>query len=384
MNKEQIKNKKILRTSTVATSLETFCKDMLRELNKRYEVVAVSSDDDDLRLIEQREGVRVIPVNMKRQISPLTDLKCLWKLYRIFRKEKPDMVHSITPKAGLLSMMAAWMARVPVRVHTFTGLVFPTAKGLKRRILILTDKLTCACATTIYPEGHGVKNDLERYNITRKPLKVLGHGNVRGIDLDYYARTEEVLISARDIRDDSLFTFIFVGRLVGDKGINELLWAFDEISKTNEKVRLILVGREEPELDPLTDISKSILSTNKRILAVGQQNDVRPWMAAADAFVFPSYREGFPNVVLEAGALDLPAIVTDINGSNEIIIEGKNGTIITPRDRHALKTKMVNWLENPDMVSKMAAEAREMIISRYERHIVWRALFDEYAKLIDK
>lgn len=375
---------KIIRTSTVATSLETFCKDLLCELNKSYEIVAVSSDDEDLRLIEHREGVRVVPINMKRQIAPLSDIWSLWQLYRIFRKEKPDMVHSITPKAGLLSMMAAWMARVPVRVHTFTGLVFPTAKGLKRRILILTDKLTCACATTIYPEGHGVKNDLERYNITRKPLKVLGYGNVRGIDRDYYARTEEVLISARDIRDDSLFTFIFVGRLVGDKGINELLWAFDEISKTNEKVRLILVGREEPELDPLTDISKSILSTNKRILAVGQQNDVRPWMAAADAFVFPSYREGFPNVVLEAGALDLPAIVTDINGSNEIIIEGKNGTIIKPRDRHALKTKMVNWLENPDMVSKMAAEAREMIISRYERHIVWRALFDEYAKLIDK
>lgn len=374
----------IIRTSTVATSLETFCKDMLRELNKQYEVVAVSSDDDDLRLIEQREGVRVIPVNMKRQISPLTDLKCLWKLYRIFRKEKPEMVHSITPKAGLLSMMAAWMARVPVRVHTFTGLVFPTSTGIKRKILITTDRLTCACATKIYPEGYGVKDDLERFRITKKPLKVLGYGNVRGIDLDYYNRTDSVMNEAEKIRVSSCFTFIFIGRIVSDKGINELVSAFNRLSKEHEDVRLILVGRKEPELDPISVECEAILADNKAIIEVGEQTDVRPWLAASDAFVFPSYREGFPNVVIEAGAMGLPSIVTDINGANEIIIDGENGEIIPSKDEESLFRAMLKWINNRSLVKELALNCRKSVAERFDREIVWSALFDEYKRLLDR
>lgn len=373
---------KIIRTSTVATSLETFCKDMLRELSKSYEVVAVSSDDDDLRLIEQREGVRVVPVNMKRHISPLSDFKSLYTLYRLFRKERPEMVHSITPKAGLLSMIAAWLARVPIRVHTFTGLVFPTAKGLTKKILITTDKITCACATNIYPEGNGVKRDLEKYKITKKPLKVLGYGNVRGIDLDYYNRTPDVIETAKTVRDDRFFTFVFVGRIVRDKGMNELLSSFDRLSMTKTNVRLILVGREEPELDPISEKSGKILSTNEYILAVGEQPDVRPWLASADALVFPSYREGFPNVVIEAGAMGVPSIVTDINGSNEIIIDGENGEIIAPKDEDALYNTMQKWCENPALVKRMATNCRKMVAERYDRKIVWSALFDEYSKLL--
>lgn len=173
---------KIIRTSTISDSLSTFCKGLLRELCEKdgYDVVAVSSPGEHLREIAERESVRVVPVPMERRISPVKDLKSLWRLIRVFRREKPAMVHSMTPKAGLLSMLAAWVCRVPVRVHTFTGLVFPTATGLTQKILILTDRLTCACATHIVPEGEGVRNDLVSYRITGKPLKVLGHGNVRG------------------------------------------------------------------------------------------------------------------------------------------------------------------------------------------------------------
>ncbi|MDE6129959.1 MAG: glycosyltransferase, partial [Muribaculaceae bacterium] len=160
---------KIIRTSTIPLSLDVFCRDLLRELrqDEGYEVVAVSSPGEELERVASREGVRVHAVPMQRHISPLKDLVSLWKLIRVFRREKPQMVHSITPKAGLLSMMAAWLTRVPVRVHTFTGLVFPTATGLTQKILILTDRLTCACATHIVPEGEGVKRDLASYRITR-------------------------------------------------------------------------------------------------------------------------------------------------------------------------------------------------------------------------
>ncbi len=378
---------KIIRTATVPVSLNTFCRGLLRELQEQdgYEVVAVSSPGDAMREIEEREGVRTIAVPMERHISPLKDLKSLFGLIRVFQKEKPTMVHSMTPKAGLLSMMAAWFCRVPVRVHTFTGLVFPTATGLTQRILILTDRITCACATHIVPEGEGVKNDLLNYRITRKQLKVLGHGNVRGIDLDHNnPELPEVQADAAKIRKPGIFTFVFVGRLVRDKGINELVEAFERLNKEYTNIRLILVGPQEPKLDPLKPEAIAKIDNNKNIEAVGHQSNVRQWLAASDAFVFPSYREGFPNVVIEAGAMSLPSIVTDINGSREIIIEGKNGTIIPPRDAVALYQSMKSFLEQPDKRAQMAFNARPFVASRYEQSYVRRCLKEYYKEILPR
>ena len=293
------------------------------------------------------------------------------------------MVHSMTPKAGLLSMMAAWLTRVPVRVHTFTGLVFPTAKGLTRKILILTDRITCACATHVIPEGEGVKNDLTNYRITKKPLKVLGQGNVRGIDLERYnPELPEVKAEAAKIRKDGVFTFVFVGRLVGDKGINELVGAFERLHKEYPATRLLLVGPEESNLDPLKPETLAKIKENPSIEAVGSQPDVRPWFVAADVLVFPSYREGFPNVVIEAGAMGLPSIVTDINGSREIIIEGRNGIIIPARDEDALYQAMKQMVDNPDQLKSMASEARPLIASRYEQSYVRRCLKEYYKEIL--
>ena len=378
---------KIIRTATVPVSLNTFCRGLLRELQEQdgYEVVAVSSPGDAMREIEEREGVRTVAVPMERHISPLKDLKSLFGLIRVFQKEKPTMVHSMTPKAGLLSMMAAWFCRVPVRVHTFTGLVFPTATGLTQRILILTDRITCACATHIVPEGEGVKNDLLNYRITRKQLKVLGHGNVRGIDLDHNnPELPEVQADAAKIRKPGIFTFVFVGRLVRDKGINELIEAFERLNKEYTNTRLILVGPQEPKLDPLKPEAIAKIDNNKNIEAVGHQSNVRQWLAASDAFVFPSYREGFPNVVIEAGAMSLPSIVTDINGSREIIIEGKNGTIIPPRDAVALYQSMKSFLEQPDKRAQMAFNARPFVASRYEQSYVRRCLKEYYKEILPR
>lgn len=382
-----MKTAKILRVTTVPVSLNTFCRGLLRELQEQdgYEVVAVSSPGDAMREIEEREGVRTVAVPMERHISPLKDLKSLFGLIRVFQKEKPTMVHSMTPKAGLLSMMAAWFCRVPVRVHTFTGLVFPTATGLTQRILILTDRITCACATHIVPEGEGVKNDLINYRITRKQLKVLGHGNVRGIDLDHNnPELPEVQADVAKIRKPGIFTFVFVGRLVRDKGINELVEAFERLNKEYTNTRLILVGPQEPKLDPLKPETIAKIDSNKNIEAVGLQSNVRPWLAASDAFVFPSYREGFPNVVIEAGAMSLPSIVTDINGSREIIIEGKNGTIIPPRDAVALYQSMKSFLEQPDKRVQMAFNARPFVASRYEQSYVRRCLKEYYKEILPR
>ena len=369
---------KLIRITTVPKSLNTFCKGLLKELKlEGYEIVAVSSPGEELNELAEREGVRIISVPMERRISPLKDIKSLWQMYRVMRHEKPDMVHSMTPKAGMVTMVAAKVARVPVRIHTFTGLVFPTSTGLKRRILMFTDWLTCACATHIIPEGEGVKADLLNNKITKKDIRVLGHGNIRGIDLEHFKPEPH-----KAPTKESGFSFVFIGRLVGDKGINELVDAFSRLNKEYPETRLVLVGPEEEKIDPILPETAEEINRNQAIEAVGKQNDVRPFFALADALVFPSYREGFPNVVIEAGAMGLPSIVTDINGSREIIIDGENGIIVPSKDAVALYQAMKHFVENPEDVKRMAANARPLIASRFEQSYVRQCLKDFYKECI--
>ena len=374
---------KIIRATTVPLSLDIFCKDVLRKLSEKYEVIALSSPGELLDKVAEREGVRTIAVPMERRISPMKDLKALITLAKVFCKEKPTMVHSMTPKAGLLCMIAAWLTKVPVRVHTFTGLVFPTATGLKRKVLMTTDWLTCACATHVISEGQGVRNDLLNNGITNKPLRVLGYGNVKGVDMEYYRVNEEIRVKSEELRKSYAFTFLFVGRIVGDKGINELCEAFDKLSGM-ANVRLLLVGPYEDSLDPISQESKDIIEQNPAIESVGGKfgDELLPYYAASDCFVFPSYREGFPNTVLEAGAMGLPSIVTDINGSREIIVEGENGVIIPSHDANALFDAMLTMMRNKDAREKMAGNARQMIASRFEQGFVRKCLYDFYDEIL--
>lgn len=376
---------KVIRACTVPQSIG-FVVGMIPDLTKEYEVGVLSSPGEEWAMLDKYgDAVRRIEVTMERHISPLRDLRSLWRLVRVFRRERPDMVHSMTPKAGLLCMLAAWITRVPVRVHMFTGLVFPTATGVKRRILMATDRLTCACATHVLPEGEGVKRDLLDNGITRKPIKVLGYGNCRGIDLDRFDPTlSEVQAEAAKLRKPEVFTFIAIGRLVGDKGINELVAAFSRLNRELPATRLILVGPQEKELDPLSPATLSEIESNPAIEAVGNQADVRPWLAAADCHVLASYREGFPNVVIEAGAMGLPQIVTDINGANEIIINGRNGVIVPPKNADAIHASMSRMATDPAFRSVLAANARSLIASRYEQTYVRRCLYDFYHEILNK
>jgi glycosyltransferase involved in cell wall biosynthesis len=372
---------KIIRAVTVAQSVGFYAPmvDGLRE--RGYEVVSVSSPGPELEQLKAK-GVRCIEISMERHIAIVKDIKSLFALIKTFRKEKPFMVHSMTPKAGMLCMLAAWICRVPRRVHTFTGLVWPTTSGLKRRILMATDWLTCACATHVIPEGKGVMDDLQKH-ITRKPMKVLGFGNVRGVDMEAFSRRPEIMAKAEKLRRDDLFTFIFVGRIVGDKGINELVQAFVRLQKVKPNVRLLLVGDYEANLDPINPDTKGLIDSNISIEAVGPQygDDLKAYYAASDCFVFPSYREGFPNTVMEAGAMDLPSIVTDINGSREIIINGENGVIIPSKDADALYSAMLRMATDTPTTQRMARSARPLIASRFEQSFVRQCLYNFYQEI---
>ena len=405
--------KKLFRIATVPMSLNILLKGQLRYLNQFYSVTAISGEGKDMQAVKQREEVKTNIIEMAREIAPLQDLRSLYSLYRYFKQEKPDIIHSITPKAGLLSMIAGKLAGVPIRMHTFTGLIFPTRSGLLQKVLIQMDRLLCSCATHIYPEGQGVKKDLIAYQITSKTLKVIANGNVNGIDTAYFDRNHFPKVQQQELRtqlgiqpDD--FVFIFVGRLVSDKGINELVTAFKNLRHCEDEGRsnlktptiqpqhpapstphpapnlkapkLLLVGPLETALDPLRPETLQEIEHNKDVISVGYQDDVRPYFTIADALVFPSYREGFPNVVLQAGAMALPSIVTNINGCNEIIQDHQNGLIIPVKDAAALEKAMRQLQDDEFLYQSLQHEARKKIVDHYEQKVVWQAILEEYRK----
>ncbi|MBW1298774.1 glycosyltransferase [Aquimarina litoralis] len=357
-------------------------------MSQYYEVIGVSSKDENiLDRVAKQEGIEVVPIEMTRKITPVQDLKAVYHLYKLFRKEKPDIVHSHTPKAGTLSMLAAKLAGVPHRLHTIAGLPLLEATGAKRLLLDTVEKVTYACASMIYPNSFGL-NDIIKENkyTTSKKLKVIANGSSNGIDTAHFdpsKYTEETNAKLRtelDILDDD-FVFVFVGRFVKDKGINELITSFKQLNSEFEKSKLLLVGTYERDLDPLLPETEKEINENPNIIPVGWQNDVRPFFAISDTLAFPSYREGFPNVVMQAGSMGLPSIVTDINGCNEIVSEDLNGTIIPVKSSEALYEAMKKFMSDTDYINQLSLKARDMICERYERKFVWNAILEEYQKL---
>ena len=213
-------------------------------------------------------------------------------------------------------------------------------------------------------------------------MKVLGYGNIKGVDMMHFSRRPEVMELAPKLKKEGMFTFLFVGRVVGDKGINELCKAMGMLSGF-APVRLLLIGPYEDDLDPISQEAKDLMANNPAIEYVGEKygEELLAYYAAADCFVLPSYREGFPNTVLEAGAMGLPCIVTDINGSREIIVEGENGVIVPPRNADALFQAMLGMVRNKPNRDYMAGKARTMIESRFEQSFVQKCLMDFYDEI---
>ncbi len=383
---------KLVRVTTVPISLKTLLKGQHRFMSQNgFDVLGVSSSGNALNEVAQNEKIAVYTVEMTRIISPLKDIKSLWSFYKFCKRERPTIVHSHTPKAGIVGMLGAKLAGVPIRLHTVAGLPLMEATGRKRRLLDFVEKLTYSCATKVYPNSKGLYDFILENNFTaEEKLKVIANGSSNGIDTTYFsaqAITQEQIITLKTglgIHEND-FVYVFVGRLVGDKGINELITAFNSplFSRGVEgEAKLLLVGPFETELDPLLPKTISAIESNPNIISVGFQADVRPYFAISDCLVFPSYREGFPNVVLQAGAMGLPSIVTNINGCNEIIEEGINGLIIPPKEIRALQNAMISLLEDKNVYKNLKNNVRQMITSRYEQKLVWEALLSEYQDLL--
>lgn len=386
--------KKLIRITTVPLSLDKLLEGQLNYMNQFYEVTAISSDFDELKKISLKENVKVFPVEMTRKITPFQDLKSVYQLYKFFKKENPLIVHAHTPKAGIVGMLAAKLAGIPIRLHTVAGLPLMETKGVKRTILNFVEKLTYTCATKVFPNSKGLYDFIlkEKFCDVSK-LKVLGNGSSNGINTEYFNPKHFSEIEKSNLRselgiNENDFVFIFVGRLVGDKGINELIQAFSKLTNDchpelveGKEAKLLLVGPFENQLDPLKPETIAEINTNPKIISVGFQKDVRPYYAISNALVFPSYREGFPNVVMQAGAMGLPSIVSNINGCNEIIKQNKNGIIIPVKNSDAIFEAMKNMIQDAELYNDLKCNSRQMITSQFEQKLVWEALLKEYKEL---
>ena len=379
-----MKSVKLIRITTVPSSLRVLLRHQLKFMSAFYDVLAVSSPEKMLEEVAIHEGVRTTPVAMTRSITPFKDLQALWKLYRLFKKEKPAIVHTHTPKAGLLGMMAGRLAGVPIRMHTVAGMPLMVSTGLKKRVLQSVERLTYSCATGVYPNSKNLAEYIFRNQFCKqKKLKVLGNGSSNGIDTDFFQLTPTIASSANELRKrfhfrESDFIFLFIGRLVKDKGIEELVDAFIRLKKNHPEIKLLLVGPYEQELDPISENTISRIEIDPSIVHEDFQHDVRPYLAVSHALAFPSYREGFPNVPMQAGCFSLPLIVTDINGCNEIVEHGKNGLIIPVKDSTALRNAMLTLLADKLLYSTLKNNARQMIVERYDQKNLWNLLLDEY------
>ena len=385
--------KKLIRITTVPLSLKVLLKGQLRFMaSNGFDVKGVSSEGEELREVHENEGIAVEAITMSRKITPFQDLKSLWEMWNFLRKEKPQIVHTHTPKAGIIGMLAARLAGVPHRLHTVAGLPLMEATGTKRKILNIVEKLTYSSATRVYPNSKGLYDFILQNNFTQSnKLKIIANGSSNGIDTTFFSPDQVTELERVTLREKlniqpNDFVFVFVGRIVSDKGINELIKAFSELQavENNEPtgIKLLLVGGLENDLDPLNPETLAEINQNKDIISVGFQQDVRSFFAIADVLVFPSYREGFPNVVMQAGAMGLPSIVSDINGCNEIIIEGENGLIIPPKNVEKLKEKMLTLAKDKNLYTKLKGNSRRMIENRYEQSVVWNALLEEYEGLL--
>jgi glycosyltransferase involved in cell wall biosynthesis len=280
-------------------------------------------------------------------------------------------------------MWAAKLAGVPIRLHTIAGLPWVESNGMMRKVLILVEKLTAFAANAIFPNSFVQKKFMESLKIANGKMKVLGKGSSNGINTDYFSINDKIQQFANQLKSQAklpanAWVWIFVGRIVKDKGIAELLDAFSELNHHFPEDQLWMVGAPEPELDPLEEKHQTMLKNHSQIRCWGFQQDIRPYLAAAKVLTFPSFREGFPNVPLQAGSMGCMLLLSNINGCNEIVEHGIDGKLVPTKDTNALLNAMMETRSNPDETNIFAKKIQQKIIDNYNQNTLWQIMLKEY------
>ena len=330
-------------------------------------------------------GVRVLSAPIVRPIAPLRDLVALLRLVRLLREYRFDIVHSVTPKAGLLAMLAARIARVPIRIHTFTGQVWATRRGPARAFLRAMDRLIASCATHVLVDSRSQRDFLIANRVvTASKSSVLGDGSICGVDAGRFKPDEAARQRVRHeaaIPDDAV-VFLFLGRLSRDKGVLDLARAFAALASANASAYLALVGPDEEELR--REIGEIVSTCADRVRHVDYTARPQDFMAAADVFCLPSYREGFGQVALEAAACGLPVIASRIYGVVDAVSEGESGLLHPPGDVPALRAQMETLLRDAALRARLGGAGRERALRDFSAARITQALLDYYGALTPK
>ncbi|HAO47434.1 MAG TPA: glycosyltransferase family 1 protein [Chitinophagaceae bacterium] len=353
-----------------------------------FDVLMISAGGKELPDVIKNEECRHLIVPMTRKITPFKDLLCLFKLIRIFRKERPDIVHTHTPKAGLLGMMAAKFCGVNVRIHTVAGLPLMVETGFKYRLLKFIEKLTYSSATQVWPNSQSLLEFIRGKELCDKnKLNIIGKGSTNGINTNRFSKEaldeKTIQLVKEQIRYSPQYKYLLcIGRLVADKGIVELVNVFSQLQKNDTSLKLVLVGSYEEALDPLPASTVQQVENNEAIIHINWSDDVAYFMHLAHYFVFPSHREGFPNVLLQAGAMKLPIICSHITGNIDIVTNNETGLIFGKGNEQQLHNMLQYAITHPQHMQGMAEKLQQIIKENYRQENMWQNILAAYNSLL--
>lgn len=374
--------------TTIGGTLRFFTGLGIKLQERGWTTSAIADRDNHYDDVCRTEQFRPCPIKLSRRIDPFGDLYAVWRLWWAFRRLNITSVHAHTPKAGLNSMIAAWLARVPIRTYTVHGMPIETSNGMRWILLWLADSVAFLCATHVYCVSPSVKAQLPRYRLPKATsARVLGPGTVCGVDVDGRFRYSQ---SGAQVDRDATRSKLgippnavvagFVGRFVHDKGIRELVEAWNAVRDAVPGLRMLMVGALDSDGGGADGII-AMVQHHPDWHWTGWQPAVEKYLPAMDFLVLPSYREGFPTVVLEAAALQVPSIVTDATGCIDSVLHGCTGQVIPTRDSAALATAMARYANDIELRNIHGKNAHDYVISNFSRAAVQAAFLDEYDRL---
>ena len=363
--------------------VRAFLEHQINVLVESYDVSIITNLKRDRHMLENLQSkVHILDLPIEREIRLFSDLRTLFILILILQKGKFALVHSASPKAGLITAIAAWVARIPNRLHTFTGQVWSTKRGFSRWFLILLDKIIVLLDTNILVDSFSQQDFLIKESVLlKKSSLVLGSGSISGVDTNRFqpSRIYRKLIRNKFNIKDECIVFLFVGRLKKEKGVLELFKAFKNVSEQKDNVALFIVGPDEEELKQ--ELIKQLGQRRDLVEFIDFTETPEQFMAASDIFLLPSYREGFGSVVIEAASCGLPSIGSNIYGLSDAIKSKKTGFLIPAGSSESLKEAMLELIDNSELRNKMGLNARRLAIDSFSQDDITLGILELYKEL---
>ncbi|MGO1057844.1 glycosyltransferase family 4 protein [Planococcus sp. FY231025] len=370
---------KILQAVTIAQSLKLMKGQLAYLESQGYSAKALSSSGKFIEEYEATEGVKVLTVEMEREISLLQDLKSLLACIRLIHQERPDIVSAGTPKAGLIVTLAAFLCGVPVRVYNVLGLRLETTSGLKRRILLLAEKIAALSATHVVAVSPSLKLQLVALGIANEEkISIFGQGSYNGFDLESFKQNEKLSVKISSLKKryglkESNTVIGFAGRMTKDKGIEEMVDAFLLLHEKDSGLRLLLMGDFE-DGDPVNEATRKEIEENDAIIFAGYQHDPVAHYFLMDVFLFLTKREGFGNVSLEAALAGVPVVAADVTGAKDTVIDGKTGYLVDPNNPADVLEKVERLLNDPALRKRLGENGKAWGAANFSNQDIWREM----------